>query len=63
LYQLHRNVRPDGKDNNTDKEHIANQEEKCEAHYIKMSVAPDGKSYTITIPATGHKQTFETKAK
>ncbi len=63
LYQVHRNVRPDGSTNNTDKEHIANLDEKCEAHYIKMSVSPDGKSYTISIPATGHKQTFETKAK
>jgi competence protein ComEC len=63
MYQVHRNVRPDGSTNNTDKEHIANLDEKCEAHYIKMSVSPDGKSYTISIPATGHKQTFETKAK
>lgn len=63
MYQLHRNVRADGKDNNTTNDHIANLEEKCEAHYIKMSVAPDGKSYTISIPSNGHKQTYETKAK
>lgn len=64
MYQVHRNERPDGSSNNTVKEHIANQTDKeCAAHYIKMSVAPDGKSYTISIPSSGHKQTFETKGK
>jgi beta-lactamase superfamily II metal-dependent hydrolase len=34
---------------------------KCPAHVITMSVAPDAKSYTITIPATGFARTFPTK--
>jgi competence protein ComEC len=34
---------------------------KCPANLIKMSVAPDGKSYTISIPATGHSRTYRTK--
>lgn len=62
MYQVHKNVRPD-KENNTADEFIANLEEKCDAHYIKMTVAPDGQSYTVAIPATGHTRTFQTKAK
>jgi competence protein ComEC len=34
-----------------------------DGNYIKMSVAPDGKSYTITVPSTGHSRTYATKAK
>ncbi|MGH8248402.1 MAG: ComEC/Rec2 family competence protein, partial [Gammaproteobacteria bacterium] len=60
MYQLHRNVRPDS-ENNTADEFIANLEEKCAANFIKLSVAPDGKSYTVSIPATGHKRTFQTR--
>jgi hypothetical protein len=62
MYQLHRNVRPD-KENNTADEFIANMEEKCAGNYIKLSVAADGKSYTVNIPATGHKRTYQTRAK
>lgn len=62
MYQLHRNVRPD-KENNTTDEFIANLEEKCAGNYIKLSVAADGKSYTVSIPATGHKHTYQTRAK
>ena len=59
-YQMHRNVRAD-KDNNTDAECIANLEEKCAGNYIKLSVEAGGKSYTVTIPANGHKRTYRTK--
>ena len=34
---------------------------KCEANVIKMSVAADGKSYTIAVPSTGHARTYRTK--
>ena len=50
------------RDHNTGNGCIANLEEKCEANYIKLSVAPDGKSYTVSIPATGHKRTYRTKS-
>ena len=60
MYQMHRNVRA-GEANNTADEFIANTEENCAGAYIKLSVAPGGKSYTITIPATRHQQTFRTK--
>jgi beta-lactamase superfamily II metal-dependent hydrolase len=63
MYQVHKNIRADGKDNNTADEFIANPDEKCVANYIKLSVAPDGKSYTVSIPGTGHKRTYETRAK
>jgi hypothetical protein len=59
-YQMHRNVQVD-KEHNTADELIANTEENCAGAYIKLSAAPGGKSYTITIPATGHQRTFRTK--
>jgi hypothetical protein len=60
MYQIHRNLRQDS-ENNTADEYIANLEAKCQGHYIKLSVDPSGKTYTVTIPATGHKRTFQTK--
>lgn len=60
MYQVHRNVRKDS-ENNTANEFIANLEAQCSANYIKLSVEPDGKSYTVSIPANGHRRTFRTK--
>jgi hypothetical protein len=60
MYQVHKNVREDS-ENNTSDEFIANLDEKCEAHFIKLTVAPDGKTYTVSIPATGHTRTFQTR--
>jgi beta-lactamase superfamily II metal-dependent hydrolase len=62
MYQLHKNVRADSV-NNTADEFIANLEEKCEGHFIKLSVDPAGKTYTVIIPASGQKRTFETRTK
>jgi hypothetical protein len=61
IYQVHKNVRPDI-ENNTHEDFIANLEEKCEGHYIKLSVAPDGKSYTVSIPARKHERTYQTRS-
>ncbi len=61
MYQVHKNVRADA-ENNTADPFIANLDANCAAHFIKLSVAPDGRSYTVTIPAHGHAQTFQTKA-
>jgi competence protein ComEC len=61
MYQLHKNVRPDGAENNTADEFIANHAEQCTANFIKLTVASDAKSYTIAIPATGHMRTFQTQ--
>jgi competence protein ComEC len=65
LYQLHKSVNVTAGANAAD-DNIANLEEvrpadKCPANFIKMSVAPDGKSYTISIPANGHTHTYQTK--
>jgi competence protein ComEC len=60
MYQNHKNVRADIEDNTTD-ELIANVEEKCNGNFIKLSVWPSGKFYTVTIPATGYTRTFTTR--
>jgi beta-lactamase superfamily II metal-dependent hydrolase len=59
MYQVHRNVRKE--EHNTDDDFVANREEKCGADWIKLSVDPSGRSYTVAIPARGHKRTFQTK--
>jgi beta-lactamase superfamily II metal-dependent hydrolase len=60
LYQLHKNVRP-GETHNTDDARIANLEERCAGHFVKMTVDPDGKRYALSIPATGQTERFETR--
>ena len=62
MYQVHKNVRED-RENNTTDEFIANLDEKCQANHIQLSVAPSGKTYTISIPATGHSKTYQTRSK
>ncbi len=62
MYQVHKNIRED-RENNTSDELIANLDEKCDGNYIKLSVEPSGKAYTVSIPATGHKKTFQTREK
>jgi beta-lactamase superfamily II metal-dependent hydrolase len=61
MYQIHKNLRNDGATNNAPDDCIANLESNCAGNYIKLSVAPDGKSYTVSIPANSHKRTFQTK--
>ena len=60
MYQAHKNVRADGEDN-TAEEFIANIPEKRDGNYIKMSVDATGKTYTISIPASGHQRTYQTR--
>ena len=50
IYQLHRNVRTTEKDN-APPDFVANDEEACQGEFIKVSVNPDGKSYSVSIPA------------
>jgi hypothetical protein len=61
IYQLHKNLRPDGATNNVPDTFIANLEEKCSGNHVRLSVAPDAKTYTLTIPANGHNRTFQTR--
>ncbi len=65
MYQVHRNLRPDGEMNNTSKDHIANTTptDMCEAHHLKLSAAANGQKYTLSVPSTGHTRTFETRKK
>jgi competence protein ComEC len=58
-YQVHKNIQAAA--NNPPDDFIANLPDKCEAHYIRMSVDRTGKSYTFTIPANGHRATYQTK--
>ena len=61
VYQLHRSLRvPAG---NTNAELIANEEENCAGYFIKLSVDPGGRSYTVWVPPTGHRQTYATRAR
>jgi len=60
-YQLHKNLKS-GADNTAD-EYIANFEpaQTCKGNRIELHVAPDGREYTVEIPATKHKRTFPSK--
>lgn len=68
-YQIHKSFAQNvPAEENAPAEFVANHEDlrgpdaaKCPANLIKMSVAADGKSYTISIPATAHSRTYKTK--
>jgi competence protein ComEC len=60
IYQLHRNLRTTEKDN-TLAGYIANEEEACQGNFIKLSVDPTGKSYTVTIPAKQVSRSYRTR--
>jgi competence protein ComEC len=61
IYQVHKNLRPDGEKNNSPDEFIANHEKECKGNHIKLSVAPDGKSYTVSVPSTKHERTYQVR--
>jgi competence protein ComEC len=60
IYQMHRNVTV-GAQENTDPEYIANPDEKCQGEGIKLAVAPDGKSYAVTVGKMGKPKKYETR--
>ncbi len=62
LYQLHRNVKLKA-DEQTPKEFIANggQTAGCQGTWVKASVAPDGKSYTVQIGPDGKTRTYRVR--
>jgi hypothetical protein len=69
LYQVHKSFNVPAEENAAH-DHIANHENltgpdavKCPANLIKMSVAADGRSYTISVPSTGHSKTYQTKVR
>lgn len=63
IYQMHKNLRPDGDRFNTKDTMIANLEQDCAGHFIKLTVASDGKTYGVGIPANGHQQRYTTTLK
>jgi beta-lactamase superfamily II metal-dependent hydrolase len=60
IYQMHRNLRPDGSVNNAPAEQIANQDANCQARHLQLSVAPDGSQYTVSVSGGGSR-TFATR--
>jgi beta-lactamase superfamily II metal-dependent hydrolase len=60
IWQLHRNLTC-APDMNTSRDKIANWEEECKAEFIKLSVAPDAKSYTVQIGPRGKPERYATK--
>lgn len=65
IYQVHKNLRPDGSMNNAPDEFIANHTaaDKCEGHPIHLTVKADAASYTVAIPSRGHQATYKTTTK
>ncbi len=68
LYQLHQSLNVPA-ETNAPAECVANQGNltgadaaKCAAHTVKLSVAPDGRSYTVSVPGTGHARTYKSRA-
>jgi competence protein ComEC len=61
VYQVHKSLR--APDANTSAERIANEAESCDAHFIKLSVDPDGRRYTVWVPPTGHRQAYSTRTR
>ena len=63
-FQLHRNIKLLPAEQ-APADHIANSgtTDECKGVYIKASVAPDGKSYTVQIGPDGKVHTFDVRAK
>lgn len=60
IYQLHRNMRTTDKDN-APADYIANDAEECKGEFIKLSVATDGKSYTVSMPGKQIIRSYKTR--
>ena len=60
IFQVHRNIETTAADN-TSPELTANDDEKCEAHGIVLTVEPSGKSYTVEVPSKKTKKTYAVK--
>jgi competence protein ComEC len=65
VFQMHKNLRPDGSLNNVEDKFIANHEssDRCQGHFIHLSVAADSRHYTVSIPSQGTAETFTTRDK
>ncbi len=65
IFQVHKNLRPDGTVNNVPDAHIANHtpSNSCEGNFIRLSVAPDAASYRVDVPSTGVSESFQVTSK
>lgn len=65
IYQVHKNLRPDGVMNNAPDEFIANHEdaEHCQGHPIMLTVSADSTTYTVAVPSRSHQATYQTTKK
>ena len=62
VWQAHRTLTDDAA-NNTEEALIANltEEDDCEGHWIKATVAPDGRSWSMTNGRTGYSRTYQSR--
>ena len=62
VWQSHRTLTDDAA-NNTEEALIANltEEDDCEGHWIKATVAPDGRSWSMTNGRTGYSRTYRSR--
>lgn len=65
IYQVHKNLRPDGAINNVPEAFIANHgpSQECRGEHIELIVAPDSKSYTVSIPCRNTTDHYQTRPK
>ena len=59
VFQLHRNVQPDGR--NTDNARIANADEICGGSYIHLHVDRNGEHYTVAVPSRESVRDYDAK--
>ncbi|MEM7478133.1 MAG: MBL fold metallo-hydrolase [Planctomycetota bacterium] len=65
IFQMHKNLRPDGSVNNVEDKYIANHapSAQCKGHPIVLEVNKDASSYSVSLLATGFSQQFKTSLK
>lgn len=61
IWQVHKNLNSTD-EMNTKPSMIANMDEKCKGEFIHLSVAPDGKSYTVQIGEHGKPVRYQTRS-
>ena len=59
VLQLHRNLRHGAV--NADPARVANEGEECDAAFVRLTVAPDTKRYTVAIPARDRSWSFDVR--
>lgn len=62
VFQLHRNVTT-GERDNAPSALVANDEESCQGASIRLSLAPDGKSFSLEVPSKATRRTYAVKTR